>query len=281
MSQEIKCSSSDCKTSIYQSFWDKRYQNHQTGWDLGQVSPPLKDYFDAITNKSSRILIPGCGNAYEAQYLISNGFTNITVIDISPTLVHQLKSKFQNNSNIKVVLGDFFEHQGVYDLIFEQTFFCAIPPFLRSKYVWKMHQLLASKGKLVGLLFNRDFTESPPFGGSKSEYERLFQKAFQIQKLETAQNSIPARASTELFFEFDKNESVDVNLYHFQGITCMGCVKTISEKFSGLNGILQVSMTADFANVLIVSTKNIPLSALENEISYDPDYKISLIKQQI
>ena len=69
---------------------------------------------------------------------------------------HHLK-KFKNNPNIKIVLGDFFAHKGKYDLIIEQTFFCALPPTMRQKFVWKMHQLLADEGKLAGLLFNRAF----------------------------------------------------------------------------------------------------------------------------
>jgi hypothetical protein len=26
-------------------FWDNRYKKNDIGWDLGEVSPPLKDYF--------------------------------------------------------------------------------------------------------------------------------------------------------------------------------------------------------------------------------------------
>ena len=108
---------------------------------LGTVSPPIKAYIDTLANKNLRILIPGSGNSYEAEYLLDHGFTNITVIDIAPTLVADLKEKFKNNSNIQIVLGDFFEHKGEYDLIIEQTFFCALPPIVRNNYVLKMHQL--------------------------------------------------------------------------------------------------------------------------------------------
>jgi 16S rRNA A1518/A1519 N6-dimethyltransferase RsmA/KsgA/DIM1 with predicted DNA glycosylase/AP lyase activity len=52
-------------------------------------------------------LIPGCGNTYEAEYLLQEGFTNITVIDIAPTLVESLKQKFADNSSIKIIQADF------------------------------------------------------------------------------------------------------------------------------------------------------------------------------
>lgn len=187
-----------------QEYWDIKYKTNDIGWDLGQVSPPIKEYIDTILDKNLRILIPGCGNSHEADYLLSQGFTNITVIDIAPTLVEKIQEKFKNNSNIKIVLGDFFEHQGEYDLIFEQTFFCALPPIMREKYVQKMYYLLSKKGILAGLLFNKTFESGPPFGGSQNEYENLFKKYFMFLQLDLCLNSIKPRANSELFIEFAK-----------------------------------------------------------------------------
>lgn len=187
-----------------QEYWDKQYISKATGWDLGQVSPPIKKYVDNLKDKHINILIPGCGNTYEAEYLLEQGFTNVTVIDIAPTLVKNLQKKFKNNTNINIVLGDFFEHQGSYDLIIEQTFFCALPPLMRQEYVSKMYQLLTEKGKLVGLLFNKFFDSGPPFGGTQIEYEQLFKDYFDFQIMENCHNSIAPRANSELFIEFQK-----------------------------------------------------------------------------
>jgi len=194
----------DNKKILDQEYWETQYKTKATGWDLGKVSPPIKKHFEIIENKNSRILIPGCGNSYEAEYLINKGFTDITLIDISPTLIDDLQEKFQNNSNLKIILGDFFEHQGEYDLIIEQTFFCALPPKMRENYVSKMHQLLSKKGKLVGLLFNKTFESGPPFGGSQAEYEQLFKEHFDFKTMEICYNSIAPRAKSELFIEFQK-----------------------------------------------------------------------------
>lgn len=186
-------------------FWDHRYQTQTTGWDLGEVSPPIKIYIDQLTVKTLRILIPGCGNTYEADYLLKNGFTRITVIDIAPTLVTKLKKKYAGNSSIKIILGDFFEHNGEYDLIIEQTFFCALHPSLRTRYRDKMASLLAPEGKLAGLLFDRVFEEEgPPFGGTKEEYEKLFSGQFEWITFEKCYNSFPRRQDTELFFMLKK-----------------------------------------------------------------------------
>lgn len=189
---------------LNQEFWDHLYIVHDTGWDMGRVSPPIKDYIDTLENKNLRILIPGCGNSYEAEYLLLQGFTNVTLIDIAPTLVKHLHEKFKSNTNIKIVLGDFFELQGQYDLILEQTFFCALPPIMRTEYVSKMHQLLVKNGKLAGLLFNKHFEDCPPFGGSQKEYELLFGDYFILSKMEICKVSIPKRANNELFITFIK-----------------------------------------------------------------------------
>lgn len=189
---------------LNQEFWDHLYVVHDICWDMGRVSPPIKSYIDTIENKDLSILIPGCGNSYEAEYLLQQGFTNVTLIDIAPTLVAHLHEKFAANANIKIVLGDFFEHQGSYDLILEHVFFCALPPIMRENYASKTHQLLTNNGKLAGLLFKKEFENSPPFGGSQAEYELLFGTKFTVLKMELCQISIPKRANNELFIEFHK-----------------------------------------------------------------------------
>lgn len=268
------CCVVSCDRPLDSDYWDAQYKAKTTGWDLGQVSPPIKEYVDTLENKNTSILIPGCGNTYEAEYLLQAGFTNITVIDIAPTLVQELKQKFENNSNIKIIQGDFFEHQGTYDLILEQTFFCALTPTMRQKYVWKMHQLLSENGIIAGLLFNRTFEVSPPFGGSKEEYELLFKNAFYFLKMDVALNSIAPRANSELFIEFKKNNQIKVNLYEFNGITCSGCLNTVTTLFMALNGVENVSMSTNFAEVLIVSKNEIPVSQLQAIVSYDEKYSI-------
>lgn len=193
-------------TSSDKAFWDNRYLMDQTGWDMGELSPPLKGYFDQLKDKSIRILIPGCGNAYEAAYLMEMGFEDLTLIDISGVLVKALKRKLvkYDGKRLHIFEGDFFAHMGSYDLIIEQTFFCALNPLLRKQYVARMHDLLKPGGKLVGLLFNRVFEGGPPFGGSASEYQNLFIQQWNIKTLEPCYNSIPPRAGNELFFIVQK-----------------------------------------------------------------------------
>ncbi len=186
------------------NYWNSRYKSNNTAWDLGIVSPPIKKYIDQLENKELRILIPGAGNAYEAIYLLESGFKNITVVDFAEEPLKRLNAKLENRNinkaNYHLIHDDFFNHDGVYDLQLEQTFFCALNPILREKYVQHTHHLLGENGKIVGLLFNREFPfEGPPFGGNELEYRKLFESKFQIKTMEEAYNSTEPRRGTELF----------------------------------------------------------------------------------
>lgn len=68
---------------IDKTFWEKRWEKNETGWDAGTITAPLRTYFDQLINKEIKILIPGCGNAYEAEYLFEQGFKNTYIIDIA------------------------------------------------------------------------------------------------------------------------------------------------------------------------------------------------------
>jgi SAM-dependent methyltransferase len=186
------------------TYWDERYLQGRTGWDMGQVSPPLQAYFDQLPDKNISILIPGCGNSYEAAYLLEKQFTHISLLDISPVLTDRLRRRMPETTALEIITGDFFDHKGQYDRMIEQTFFCALDPARRPDYVEHAHRLLKPGGRIAGLLFDREFPDGPPFGGHRDEYERLFSKHFRILTLAPCYNSIPPRAGTELFFIAEK-----------------------------------------------------------------------------
>ena len=194
------------------TFWETRWQNGETGWDIRTASPPLTAYAEQIAPERRRdlaVLIPGCGNGYEALWLLEKGFRNLTMLDIAPTAVETLRRRVEAASpgladGLRLVCGDFFEHEGAYDLVLEQTFFCALDPSLRERYALKMKELLKPGGKVAGVLFDREFPGGPPFGGSRAEYERLFAPHFRIRTLAPCYNSIPPRAGAEAFFILEK-----------------------------------------------------------------------------
>jgi methyl halide transferase len=193
--------------NLNSNYWENRYQNNEIGWDCGAITTPLKEYIDQLKDKNAKILIPGAGNSYEFQYLMEAGFTNVYVLDYATTPIKNLKKKLPTVNKKFFLEMDFFQLNETFDLIIEQTFFCALSPTLRQEYVEKMHSILKPNGKLVGLLFRFPLTESgPPFGGSIEEYQNLFSATFNIKKMETAYNSILPRKENELFFIFTKKK---------------------------------------------------------------------------
>ena len=136
--------------------------------------------------------------------LLKLGYTHLTIVDIAPTVVARLKEKYADRPEIQILCGDFFQHEGSYDLILEQTFFCALVPSLRSAYVEKMAELLKSGGLLVGVFFDRDFEGGPPFGGHAEEYRTLFTPYFELLDFSPCIRSAAPRAGSELFIRMRK-----------------------------------------------------------------------------
>lgn len=186
-------------------YWESRYQDNSTGWDLGKASRPMQYYIEQLDNKDLKILIPGGGNSYEAEYLVKRGFKNTFVVDLSETALINLKNRVPDFPSSQLLQKDFFDINMKFDLILEQTFFCAINPSLRNNYAEKMSELLTDNGKLVGLLFNAPlYQEHPPFGGNKNEYEKYFEPYFNIEIMELCYNSESERKGKELFIKLQK-----------------------------------------------------------------------------
>jgi len=183
--------------------WNQRYISKNTGWDIGYVSTPLKKYFDQLKNKDLRILIPGCGNSHEAEYLFKKGFKNVYILDFSKKAIDNFSSRVEKFPKENLLCEDFFNISGNYDIIIEQTFFCAINKSKRLDYVKKIHSLLNNNGKLVGVLFNAPLNnDHPPFGGSHKEYQKYFSALFVLTVFEPSNNSISSRKGKELFINF-------------------------------------------------------------------------------
>lgn len=188
-------------------YWNERWLENATQWDIGYPSPAIVEFVNGLPDKSMRILIPGCGNAYEAEYLHNNGFTNVIVADYAEEALRRFADRVPSFPKEHLIVSDFFKLQeSGFDLVIEQTFFCAIDPSLREKYADKMKEIISENGVLAGLLFIQTPNDGgPPFNGTIEEYQTLFGARFTIRKMEPCTNSIPPRAGRELWFEVVNN----------------------------------------------------------------------------
>lgn len=182
-------------------YWEARWAEGQTGWDTRSATEPIRHYFDQVTDKNSKILIPGCGNAHEAAYLYESGFKNVYICDWAEQPLKSFADKMPDFPENQLICANFFDLKiGAFDYVVEQTFFCALDPELRETYARKVKSLLKPGGKLVGLLFNFPLTENgPPFGGSKEEYLTYFSLYFDKIYIDSCYNSIKPRAGSEFF----------------------------------------------------------------------------------
>lgn len=191
------------QNNFNQNFWKKRYQDKETAWDIGAISTPLKTYIDQLEDKTLHILIPGAGNSYEAEYLHNQGFSNVFVLDLASEPLESLRLRCPSFPEAHLIEGDFFELDKVaaFDLILEQTFFCALSPHLRPQYVQKMKSLLKPEGKLVGVLFADTLLgrELPPFGETTPRLKQYFQNDFVLNHFAPCYNSIKPRQGSEVF----------------------------------------------------------------------------------
>ena len=196
------------KVNLDHEYWEQRYRQNRTEWDVGNITPPIKSYIDSLQDKSLRVLVPGGGNGYEAEYLFQKGFTNVHLLDFAEAPLQNFRKRVPAFPEEHLLHQDFFSlTPDQYDLVLEQTFFCALPRELRSAYARQMHDILTPNGKLVGLLFSEEFISTgPPFGGTAMEYQAYFEPFFQFHVFEESRNSITPRKGRELFMVLERRD---------------------------------------------------------------------------
>ncbi|KAL0094822.1 S-adenosyl-L-methionine-dependent methyltransferase [Phycomyces blakesleeanus] len=165
--------------------WEKRWQNGQTGWDKGTVSPALKKLIEqdtdgAIVPCKGRGLVPGCGSGYDVQFLASKNL-HMTGIDLSPTCIKLCRKNHPDaaKDNYAFETGNFFDFEvpdGGYDLAYDYTFLCALEPKMRPQWASRYAEIIRPGGVLIALQYPLDGHEGgPPFSLTPEMYvENLF-----------------------------------------------------------------------------------------------------------
>ena len=192
--------------------WQRHYEENDLGWDLGQVAPPFVKLWQEEKLPLGKVLVPGCGRGHEVVFLAENGF-DVTAIDFSSGAVTYLKNALKKrNLEGRILHQDFFSldesHEGVYDLVLEQTFFCAISPKLRRDYVLNVSRILKPGGILVGLFYHTDEQGGPPYNTTREDIEMHFSKKFEIQELDKTFLSAEQRKDKEWLGILKKPENL-------------------------------------------------------------------------
>ncbi len=159
-------------------FWESRYRDHIIPWDAGKVPAALQAFAHTLAPRT-RILVPGCGSAYEAAFLHKRGF-DVVAIDFSAAAVEVAQKNLDPFGHI-VRLADFFAFDAgqPFDVIYERAFLCALPRTLWARYAVRCAELLSPNGVIAGFFFFADTPRGPPFGTSEAELNARLGERFE------------------------------------------------------------------------------------------------------
>jgi len=185
--------------------WEALYQANDTFWDHGEASPGLVDYLAANSSLPlGQALVPGCGRGHDARALAQAGWA-ATGLDLAPSSVPLAKRLAdEERLTIDYRIGDFLsdEPHKLFDLVFEHTLFCAIPPVRRDDYVQALRRWLKPGG--LYLAVNYMITEDngePPFSTTTAELDERFGEPFELLRRWTPR-SYESREGKELINEW-------------------------------------------------------------------------------
>ena len=165
-------------------------------WDAGGVPEDLQR-FAREHGERPRTLIPGCGSAWEARWLLDRGWP-VTALDFSPAAIEAARPVLADHQD-RLLLADFFDFPvpEPFELVYERAFLCALPPKLWSTWGERMGQLLEPGGLLAGYFFFSDQPKGPPFGASARVLANLLGPGFEQIEDRPVRDSIPVFAGAE------------------------------------------------------------------------------------
>ena len=165
--------------------WEQHYVEGNMPWEKGAAHPALIAFLK--TNPvHGRVFVPGCGTGHDVRALAATA-DEVTGLDLAPSAIARAKRQ-PTVGGERYVRGDLFalppSLRGAFDVVFEHTCFCAIPPERREDYVSAVASALAAGGVLLAVFYldpGLDPGETgPPFGVTREELDALFGARFKM-----------------------------------------------------------------------------------------------------
>ncbi len=188
--------------------WDTQYRTGDTPWELGAPAPPLIDLLDTYRDGLGRALVPGCGRGADALYAASLG-ADVTGWDLSATAVAAARAEAKGRGLTATfvprdALAPEAADLGAFDTWIEHTFFCALPPELRPRYIEAAAAILRPGGLLLGVFFVGDTAGGPPYGATIEDLGALFTPRFRPLRHVPATTSPGMWAGREVVAAFQR-----------------------------------------------------------------------------
>lgn len=192
--------------------WNARYNKNDIPWDKGEGTPVLAEllkivpqYFQPDTNA----LVPGCGIGHDVAMLRGAGI-DATGLDISETALRLAREAHPELGEVwlKDDLFAMSDKSGAYDLLWEHTCYCAIPPEKRADYADSVFDLLKPNAYFAGVFFTdtgQPPEVGPPFSTSRDEVFENFDKMFHLVWEGKPSQSYSGRENREWVMVWRKN----------------------------------------------------------------------------
>ncbi|KAL5708288.1 hypothetical protein ACHQM5_019098 [Ranunculus cassubicifolius] len=99
---------SSCNTYNYSDsqYWDARYINEVGPFDWYQRYSSLRPLVRKFVNLSSPVLMVGCGNAVMSEDMVTDGYEDITNVDISSVVITMMRRKYGHIPQLKYMQMD-------------------------------------------------------------------------------------------------------------------------------------------------------------------------------
>lgn len=194
--------------------WNERYNNNDMPWDKGAATPVLAELLSIIPQyfkPDTNALVPGCGLGHDVAMLHEAGI-NATGLDISETALKMARKAHPELSDawLKDDLFEMSDQALSYDLIWEHTCYCAIPPEKRRDYAESVFDLLKPNGYFAGVFFT-DTGQAPevgpPFSTTRDEVHENFDRMFQLVWEAKPNLSYPGRENCEWVMVWQKTNT--------------------------------------------------------------------------
>lgn len=183
--------------------WDARWQDRNTPWDLGGVTPALISWLPEQDLQGRDVLVPGCGRGHDAHYFSKLG-AKVTAVDFAASALEAARQTYPNSAvtwcEADVTALPF---EGAFDLVWEYTCFCALKPHQRQLYLENVQKALKPGGRFIGFTFLKvNKPEGPPFAIDPKLLRSMLEQYFTIEAFEApASRSIKPRRGAEIWFE--------------------------------------------------------------------------------
>ncbi|KAI9001217.1 thiol methyltransferase 1 [Trametes punicea] len=186
--------------------WDEAWKVQVTPWDAGTVQPALKELVESKAvdlPTSGRALVPGCGRGYDAIYIAASLGLETIGTDISPTAIkaaQEYKDTVGGPDNVWFEVSDFFAmDEATFDLVYDYTFFVAIPPSMRPAWAKQMSKLVKPGGFLITLVFPiLPYTDvGPPFYVRPEHYEEVLDSGWEKVLDKVPENTLESHVGKE------------------------------------------------------------------------------------